>query len=302
MARLLLAIPQIIGTRGIVVNVNLPTHVMCGVLVLSRRGTLATATLLVRNSESWKGNRKIELESQLNAIGEEQIPLTIEHVRAPDSHYTQKAEGACGVHSIMFAMYLLDTASDAVSRGDITEIRRVMKTRAPPLYALVARRILVYYAREDNEDDFQDSVTREQVEALLDEEGAAQPRTRAQQIDRGRAEREARAVLNEYPVSVRLPGVHGALVSFRFASQDPARARSYVRVDAYVDVNANIALVKSGTGLAGVKTGVKTGVPGHADRCFAFARYCVARVFPGPMISGPVPRVADMITTKRFRP
>jgi hypothetical protein len=273
----------------------LTTHVMCGVLVVTRRGLLreTTATLLVRNA--WRGNLTIVLESQFNAIGEEVIPLTIEHVHAPKAHYTQYAEGSCGVHAIMLAMYLLDTASDAVSRGDMSEIRRVMQTRAPPLYALVARRIMVYYTRHDNADDFPDAVTRERLDVLLaDEAGHAAvltPRTRAGETRHTGRLREGLTVLNQYPVIVRLPGVHGALVSFRFASQDPERPRSYVRVDAYIDVNADIVLVRGG----------QIGLP-MTERCFAFARYCVARLYPGPLVSGPVPRVADMITTKRDRP
>jgi hypothetical protein len=169
-----------------------------------------------------------------------------------------------------------------------------MRTRAPPLYALVARRIMVYYARHDNADDFPDAVTREQLDVLLsDEDGAAvlAPRTRGEETRRTASVREGLTVLNQYPVIVRLPGVHGALVSLRFASQDPERPRSYVRVDAYIDVNADILLVRGG----------QIGLP-MTQRCFAFARYCVAQLYPGPLVSGPVPRVDDMITTKRDRP
>ena len=270
-ARLLLSIGQIVGTRGIVVIANVPGHVMCGVLVLSRReGEVAgrrttTARLLVR--DSMLGAGEIELTSQFNEYGDEEIPLSIEHVGAPDEHYTQDREGSCGYHAIMFAMYLLDTAPEAVRRGNLDEIRRIMRTRPPPLYALVARRILVYYVRDDNADDFPDA-------HFLDA-----PRTRAAY--------EERTAMGVYPVTVRLPGVGGALVSFRFV--DPTRERS-VRVDAYIDANFSVVLVLGGQTYISM-----------TERCFAFARYSVSRIYPGALVSGPVPRVKGMIVTKRRR-
>ena len=270
-ARLLLSIGQIVGTRGIVVIANVPGHVMCGVLVLSRREgevggrRTTTARLLVR--DSMLGAGEIELTSQFNEYGDEEIPLSIEHVGAPDAHYTQDREGSCGYHAIMFAMYLLDTAPEAVRRGNLDEIRRIMRTRPPPLYALVARRILVYYVRDDNADDFPDA-------HFLDA-----PRTRA--------EYEERTAMGVYPVTVRLPGVGGALVSFRFV--DPTRERS-VRVDAYIDANFSVVLVLGGQTYISM-----------AERCFAFARYSVSRIYPGALVSGPVPRVKGMIVTKRRR-
>ena len=55
---------------------------------------------------------------------------------------------------MMFAVYLLDVAETAVRSGNIDAIRAIMNTRPPPLYALVVRRILLYYVREDNVHDF----------------------------------------------------------------------------------------------------------------------------------------------------
>ena len=167
----------------------------------------------------------------------------------------------------MFAMYLLDTAPEAVRRGNLDEIRRIMRTRPPPLYALVARRILVYYVRDDNADDFPDA-------HFLDA-----PRTRSAY--------EERTAMGVYPVTVRLPGVGGALVSFRFV--DPTRERS-VRVDAYIDANFSVVLVLGGQTYISM-----------TERCFAFARYSVSRIYPGALVSGPVPRVKGMIVTKRRR-
>lgn len=276
-ARLLLSIGQILGTRGIVVIVNVPGHSMCGVLVLSRTPSspsegrrTTTATLLVRDSAPSIG--AIELESQFNEYGDEQIPLTIERVRAPDAHYTQDLEGSCGYHAIMFAVYLLDTAPETVRSGKIAEIRRIMRTRPPPLYSLVVRRVLVYYVREDNMDDFPDTPLAPPAVGV---------RTRA-------AEHEAKTALGVYPVTVRLPGIGGALVSFRFI--DPTRERLHVRVDAYIDANFSVVLVLGGHSFLPM-----------AQRCFAFARYCVSQIYPGPLVSGPVPRVNGAINAKRRR-
>jgi len=174
----------------------------------------------------------------------------------------------------MFAVYLLDTAPNAVRNGNLDEIRRIMRTRPPPLYALVVRRILTYYVRDDNKDDFPDL-------PFLEPLARAGPRTRA--------EHEARTALGVYPVTVRLPGVGGALVSFRFI--DPTRERLHVRVDAYIDANFSVVLVLGG----------QTFLP-MTERCVAFARYSVSQLYPRALVSGPVPRVKGMINTKRRRP
>ncbi len=155
----------------------------------------------------------------------------------------------------------IENSTDAALKGHYV--------RPVRLYALVVRRILVYYVRDDNNDDFPD------LPAL---EG---PLTRA--------ELEARTALGVYPVTVRIPGVGGALVSFRFI--DPTRERFHVRVDAYIDANFSVVLVLGGQTFISM-----------TERCVAFARYSVSQIYPGALVSGPVPRVKGLINTKRRRP
>jgi hypothetical protein len=254
-ARLMLSIPQLAGSRGVVSLCYIRGHVMCCVLVV--QSAPLRATLLVRNS--WAGDPAVW--DALNAHpGDAPIPLTIEHVHAPDAHYTQTAgEGSCAFHSIMFATYLLDTAAGAVQSGSLDEIRAVLLTRPPPRYALIARTILVHHTRDDNEGDlgpFAETRTRAQHDAAADE--------------------------GELPVIARVPGIHGALATFRFADPELARRALHVRVDAIIDAYSNVLLVASGESVRRPM----------APRCIAFARECIHRIFPGPNVTGPILRVA----------
>jgi hypothetical protein len=290
-ARVLLSTEQLTGTRGIVVTVTILDHDMCGFLTVSRRASGATATLLVRNS--YPGSVGTELASQFNQGPDEEIPLTVEYVKAPDSHYTQELEGSCGYHAMMFAVYLLDVAPEAVRSGDVGRIFDLMKTFPPPLYALVVRRILVYYVREDNLDDFPSTpgtvgIRLESARVL--NLGAREPGARE------RAEKEATTALGLSPVSVRLPGVLGALVSFRFLLHDSPYL--YARVDACVDSTFGVVLVLGST----VNSWNREHEAPRIDRCLAFARHCVSMIYPGQLISGPALRNAGVITAKRYRP
>jgi hypothetical protein len=241
-ARQMLSIPQLAGSRGVVTLCTVPGHVMCCALVV--QSAPLRATLLVRNSSAQYPAVRDALNSH---IGDAVIPLTIEYVHAPDAHYTQTAdEGSCNFHSIMFAMYLLDAAAGAVQSGNLDEIRAVLATRPPPRYALIARTILVHHTRDDNESDLD----------AADDDGAL-------------------------PVIARVPGIHGALATFRFADPDLARRALYVRVDAIIDAYSNVLLVASGASVE----------EPFAPRCVEFARECIHRIFPGPNVSGPIPRV-----------
>jgi hypothetical protein len=286
-ARLLLSIQQLIGTRGIVAMVQVPGHAMCGVLVVSRTASsssrVTTATMLVRNS--YPGSPGTEFTSQFNQDSDEEIPLTVEYVRAPDAHYTQKHEGSCGYHAMMFAVYLLDVAEKAVRSGNIAAIREIMKTRPPPLYSLVVRRILVYYVREDNVHDFSRAPFNHAIE--VETERLLELGVR----DLGLAEREATTALGLYPVSVRLPGTNGALVSFKFH----VRAQLFVRVDAFIDANSSVLLVLDGNVTAATHDLM-------IYRCLSFARFCVLKIYPGQLVSSPVPRVDGIITKRPSEP
>jgi hypothetical protein len=286
-ARLLLSIQQLIGTRGIVAMVQVPGHAMCGVLVVSRTASsgsrITTARLLVRNS--YPRSEGTEFTSQFNQDSDEEIPLTVEYVTAPDAHYTQEREGSCGYHAMMFAVYLLDVAETAVRSGNIDAIRAIMNTRPPPLYALVVRRILVYYVREDNVHDFSRAplkgTVKVETERVL-ELGVRDPRL---------AEREATTALGLYPVSVRLPGFNGAVVSFKFH----VRAQLFIRVDAFIDANSSVLLVLDGNVTAATHDLM-------IYRCLSFARFCVLKIYPGQLVSSPVPRVDGIITKRPSEP
>ncbi len=108
--------------------------------------------------------------------------------------------------------------------------------------------------------------------------------------DRGLAEREATTALGLYPVSVRqAPGVNGALVSFKFH----VSAQSFIRVDACIDANSSVLLVLDGNVTAATHDLM-------IYRCLSIARLCVLKIYPGQLVSSPVPRVDGIITKRPF--
>jgi hypothetical protein len=120
-------------------------HCECGVLVMGAAGGTRAAHLLVRGKKSARESESFVADqlALLNRV-HRSYALTVERVEVPDANETQGAEGSCTVHSLMFALYLVDEHGDAIRNGALDELRAAMALAPAPAYALACRRALGY--------------------------------------------------------------------------------------------------------------------------------------------------------------